>query len=380
MFKRMVVFIILIGSFTINAQEKEKLEDLKPLVKPDDIKDKKKSEANHDFTVNQFMANDVNFRGTSIFGEKLSRRNLQEYQSFANSWLVSTNVTFNLPLTGLKFIFTSHNSIENRADKDSDLRLQSISGGDDQTAKVNQYLQGGNLNFDPNAVKSRKEHNGLRDVFLSQMLYDWETRLGGFRTGLFLLNNQNYPTKTNVGEWIFGWRLPFANAINPEIISFHRFTSEVNGLNNGNIHLRGTIKHEFVKDDFYKFIPILEVGYQSANNTTDKRVGFTDVTLKLQVFIGNFFLGLNGTHRPNVYMYDNDRNYPKIGAYTNANDNDGKIVDPSKTAGIQNRLVLDSIAQSNTHEVVKQMLTRNFQEQNIVKNIFIVNIGYSVKF
>ena len=333
-----------------------------------------------DFILTQFIANDVNFRGISIYGEKLSRRNLNEYQSFSNAWLLSSTVAFQLPLTGLKFIFTANNPVLNRENKDSDQRLQIASGGEDQTQNLNNYLNGSRLKFDAAALKSRKEYNGLRDVFIAQMYYDWETKIGTMRTGFFFLNNHNYPTKFNFGEWVLGLKPAMLKVLSPEINVYYRFTSELGGITNGNIHIRPSIKHDFMKDSFFRITPSLEMGYQAANNNIDRRYGISDFTSKLQFFLGSFFVTLIGVHRPDLYIYDNDRNFTKTGQFSDINPNDGKTVDPSKTVGVQNQLVLNTINNSNTHEVVKQFATRNFQEQNIVQNIFIVNFGYTLKF
>ena len=54
-------------------------------------------------------------------------------------------------------------------------------------------------------------------------------------------------------------------------------------------------------------------------------------------------------------------------------------VDPSKTSGIKNQIVLNEIAKIPGRGAA-EYLTRNYQEQHIVKNIFIVNLGYTVKF
>ncbi len=355
----------------------------------------KSAEAKPDFAITQFLANDVNFRGNSIYGEKLSRRNQESYKSFSEAWLISTNVTFQLPLPGLKFLFTANTPIENRGNKDSDMRLQTSPGGDDQTSRFNQTMQNGKVstdtlgNFtldpsgktsvDPSAVRIRREQNGLRDVFIGQMYYDWDTKIGGFRTGLFFLNNQNYPSKFNLGEWVLGYKPGVLKFLSPEITTFYRFTSELNGINNANIHTRGSLKYEFFKDQFFRIVPTLEVGYQAANNNIDKRNGFSDVTARLQFFFGNLFVGLNGIHRPNLYLYDNDRAFPKTGAYGDVNAKDGMTVDPSKTASIVDRLALDEIAKLPGRGVA-EYITRNYQQQHIEKNIFIVNIGYSLKF
>lgn len=152
---------------------------------------------------------------------------------------------------------------------------------------------------------------------------------------------------------MIGYRSSVLKFLNPEITAYYRFSSEANGLSNGNIHTRAILKHEFFKEEFFRVIPILEAGYQTPNNSIDKPNGISDITARLQFFFGYFLIGLNGTHRPNLYLYDNDRNYPRIGGHNDVNPNDGKTVDPSKTAGIANRLVLDTIHQSNTHEAGK---------------------------
>lgn len=388
---KIIISLLFLLTFTIHS-ESQKIEDnaKDPNLKTENssdlkissekTKESKEQESKIDFNLSQYLANDINFRGLSIYGEKLSRRNQESYKSFSDSWFVSTNITFHLPLPGLKFLLTSNNPYENRSNKDADLRFQNTPGGEEQIAKVNRFIQTGVLDFDPNALKPRKEQNGLRDVFFGQLYYDWDTKIGGFKTGLFFLNNQNYPAKFNFGEWVFGFKPDVLKILNPELVFFYRFTSESNGLNNGNVHTRIILKHEFFKEEFFRFTPILESGYQASNNTIDKRNGISDITTRLQFFFGYFLLGLNATHRPNLYLYDNDRNYPKIGGYNDINPEDGRTVDPSRTAGIINKTVLDSISHSNAHEVAKQYATRNYQEQHIVKNIFIIHIGYTAKF
>lgn len=341
----------------------------------------------NEFSVTQVMTNDVNFRGTSIFGEKLARRNLQPYESFSNAWAVSSNVAFFLPATGFKLFFTSNNPVENRGNRDTDFRYQTSPGGTDQTSTVTRDVGNfintqnpASITYDPNATKMRREQNGLRDVFIAQLYYDWETKAGGFRTGFFYLSNQNYPTRFNFGEYVLGWKLPFLTYINPAITAYYRFTSEVSGANNANIHLRLSMNHEFFKDEFFRFTPSVEVGYQGPNNTTDRRNGFSDVTTRLQFHLGHLLVAFTDVYRPNTYMYDNDRNYPKTGKYSDINPADGKTVDPSKSAGLINNLVVDQISKINTIDVGKMAITQSYQEQKIVKNIYIVQVGYSAKF
>lgn len=331
-------------------------------------------------TVTQYTANDINFRGSNIFGDKLSRRNLQPYSSFAQSWFLSTNVKFDLPVNGLKLYMTSHNPLENRSDRDTDFRFQSSPGGTDETSRLNSFLSTGNLTFDPNAVKFRKEHNGLRDVFVAQIYYEWTNFAGGFKTGFFILSNQNYPTKFNMYEYVFGWEIPLLKVIHPEWTTYYRLSSELNGLNNGNIHSRLSFKHEFFKESILKFTPALEAGYQAPNNSTDRRVGVSDVTLKLQFSLKSLFLNLIDAYRPNMYMYDNDRYFPKTGVFSDINPNDGRTVDPSKTAGAGNKTAIDGIEGLPVYEVIKSAMVRDYQEQKIPKHVFIVQIGYNIKF
>ena len=331
-------------------------------------------------TITQYTANDINFRGSSIFGDKLSRRNLTPYSSFAQSWFLSTNVKFDLPVNGLKLYMTSHNPLENRSDRDTDFKFQASPGGTDETSRLNSFLSTGNLSFDPNSVKFRKEHNGLRDVFVAQIYYEWTNFAGGFKTGFFILSNQNYPTKFNMYEYVFGWEIPFLKIIHPEWTTFYRLSSELNGLNNGNIHSRLSFKHEFFKESIFKFTPALEAGYQAPNNSTDRRVGVSDVTLKLQFSFHSLFLNLFDAYRPNTYMYDNDRYFPKTGVFSDINPNDGRTVDPSKTVGISNKPTIDAMESLPMHEVMKAAVIRNYQEQKIPKHVFIVQFGYTKKF
>ncbi|MCE9501250.1 MAG: hypothetical protein K8R21_12255, partial [Leptospira sp.] len=84
-------------------------------------------------------------------------------------------------------------------------------------------------------------------------------------------------------------------------------------------------------------------------------------------------------YRPDLYLYDNDRVYPKTGVYGDTNSNDGMTVDPSKTTGVKNQTVLNEIAKTPGRGA-SEYLTRSYQEQHIVRNIFIVNIGYTLRF
>ncbi|MBE7412473.1 MAG: hypothetical protein HS129_10525 [Leptospiraceae bacterium] len=354
---------------------------------PIENKDTKPITPQNEFDVTQVIANDLNFRGSSVLGEKLARRNLQPYESFSNAWLISSNVAFILPATGFKLFFTSNNPIENRGNRDTDFRYQSSPGGTDQTSTVIRDVgrltdtkDPASITYDPNAVRMRREQNGLRDSFTMQLYYDWETKAGGFRTGMFYLNNQNYPSRFNLGEFVLGWKFPFLKFLNPALTTYYRFTSDTGSAYHANIHFRFTMNHEFNKGEFFRFTPSVEAGYQTANNTTDRRTGATDVTTKLQFNFGHFLISFTDVYRPDTYMYDNDRTYPKIGKYSDINPADGRTVDPSKSVGLINNLVLDQISKLNTIDVGKMALTQSYQEQKIVKHIYIVQIGYNKKF
>lgn len=334
----------------------------------------------------QSMNNDANIRGSSIFGERFSRRDNLAYNSFAQAWAVATAVQILTPLKGFRINMISANPVTHRTNVDSDGRLfQNGPGADDQTNKSLNDLQSGKLTFDPNQNKSHPERNGLKDFFIGGLYYDWEMGpFGGFTTGFFYVNTLDPYRKNTFTEINFAWKFPFLREIlNPTLNVYNRISSEtstVNNLNNGSNYVSLGVGHDFLKDQFFRFSLNSQVGYQYNNNNVDRRSGFSDVSSKVQFYLGKYFLALNHVYRPDLALWDTDRYFPRTGTYGDINANDGKTVNPSKVNGPYNQFISDQIKLNSPNDVVARAFTESYQQQKIVRHIFFISLGYTMIF
>lgn len=379
---------------SMNLSNKDSLKEEKPPLEPknskEDLINKENSSVptakDYKIFFSQSMNNDANIRGASIFGERLNRRDNTPYNSFAQAWVLATAVQVLAPLKGLRMQLISANAVSHRNNVDSDGRLfQNGPGGEDVTNKSLNDLQSGKLTFDPNQTKRHPERNGLKDFIIGGIYYDWEMgSFGGFTTGLFYVNNTDPYRKNTFTEINMAWKLPFfRELLSPTLNIFNRISSETstfNNLNNGSTYLSFGGNHDFRKKEYFRFSISSQLGYQYNNNNTDRRSGFSDLSSKIQFFLGQYFLALNHVYRPDVYLWDTDRNFPKIGTYGDINANDGKTVDPSKVNGPLNQFVADQIKANSPNDIVARALTENYQQQKIVRNIFFISFGYTLIF
>ncbi|WP_135355060.1 hypothetical protein [Leptospira ryugenii] len=375
------LLILFVFYSSLSAQDKQ-TPDLQSGIPEDNPKNlPKANDKKPEFGFSQSVANDVYVLGNSLFGEKLSRRNNESYNSFSQGLVLGTFVNFFTPIPGFRLNLIMANPLIGRSNTDNDFFYQSSSGGTDETNKVLQSIQSGQLTFDPNQIKPRKEKNGLRDYFIGQILYEWNTSIGQFFTGFLIVNSANYPTNASLFNYTVGWKPGFLEYLRPELVSNYRISSESNGLNQGNSHHRATLSHEYELNKDFKFIPSIQVGYQYFNNNTDRRSGVTDITAKLQLNFREMNVSVSDVYRPDIYLFDNDRVYPKpSGIQADTNADDGKVTDPSKIHGTANQTVASAIQSLPWDTNSKNYLLNTYQQQHITKHHFVINLGYVTKF
>jgi hypothetical protein len=346
------------------------------------VENQAKNEEKPQFQVTQQMGNDLVVLGSSVFGERLARRNAESYKQFNEAWNLATNVVFLTPIPQFRTNIIVVNPLVGRNNRDVDGFFQSSPGGADQTNQVAQTLSTGVLLYDPNQVRQRVERNGLRDALIGQFAYEWNTKIGDIGTGVFFVNSQSGGVNSELGSYTLSWKPGFdiTRFVNLQFNSFYRFTSDVGGIFQGNSQHRASISHEFFQGQFFRITPSVSTGYQYFNNNTDRRSGFADISSRLQFNFGPLFLALNDVFRPTLSLFDNSTYYPTIGRYKDTNGNDGNTVDPSRAYGNTNKLVTDQIANSGYPDIVRESLTNSYQQQKIHRHQFIINIGYSVRF
>ncbi|WP_156781877.1 hypothetical protein [Leptospira tipperaryensis] len=376
-----IIFFLFVFVHSLSAQEKQ-TPDIQSGIPEDNPKNlPKATDKKPEFGFSQTVANDVYVLGNSLFGERLSRRNNESYETFSQGLVLGTFVNFFTPIPGFRMNLIMANPLIGRSNTDNDFFYQSAPGGADETNKVIQSLQSGQLTYDPNQIRPRKENNGLRDYFIGQILYEWNTSIGQFFTGFLVVNSANYPTNASLFNYTMGWKPLFLEYLKPEIVSNYRISSETAGLNQGNSHHRAAISHEYELTKDFKFVPGMQVGYQYFNNNTDRRSGVTDITAKLQLNFKDMNVSVSDVYRPDLYLFDNDRVYPKAnGVQADTNADDGKVADPSKIHGTVNQTVASAIQSLPLDTASKSYLLNSYQQQHIAKHHFVINLGYVTKF
>ncbi|TGL93310.1 hypothetical protein EHQ76_18160 [Leptospira barantonii] len=379
--RALLILSIFLFASLLQAQDKQS-PDINSGIPEDNAQNlPKPTDKKAEFGFSQTLANDVFVFGNSLFGERLSRRDNDPYQTFSPSLILGTFVNFFTPIPGFRMNLIMANPLIGRSNTDNDFVYQSTPGGADETYKVVQSVQSGQLSYDPNQVKPRKENNGVRDYFIGQILYEWNSSIGQFFTGFLIVNSANYPTNASLFNYTVGWKPAFLNYLKPELVSYYRLSSETSGLNQGNSHHRVTLSHEYELTKDWKLIPGLQAGYQYYNNNTDKRSGVTDLTAKLQLNFKDMNVSVSDVYRPDLYIFDNDRVYPKpSGVASDTNADDGKVTDPSKIHGTVNQTAAAAIQSLALDSVSKNYLLNAYQQQHIPKHHFIVSLGYVAKF
>jgi len=381
-FVKFQIFLLLFV-FTLSVHSEEKQNSNPPSVSalPVEQDSIKKEEKKTEFILSQSLANDVFIFGNSLYGERLSRRNNERYQPVSDGLILGTFVNFVTPIPGLKINLVVADPLVGRNNTDNDFFYQSTQGGKDETEKVVRSIQGNQIGYDPNQIRQRKENNGLRDYFIGQIGYEWNTSIGQFSTGFFIINSNNYPTNTSAMNYTFGWKPGFLAVVKPEFVSNYRISSETNGLNQGNSHHRLGFSHEFDLSKDWKLTPGIQSGFQYFNNNTDRRTGVTDITAKVQVNYSFMNFSISDVYRPSLFLFDNDRAFPKpSGVSSDGNPEDGKVTDPSKIHGTANQVAAATIQSLSLDPVTKDSLLNSYQQQHLPKHHIVFNVGYMAKF
>lgn len=397
-FKKITIISLLgISLFTgsLFAQDAKKEADLTVPAKATDS-DK---EAVNPITLNQYFSNDVPFRGFSVLGDRLARRDNRQYQSMQHGWNLVTGVSFN-PLENLSLGMNVYSPTAHRTNRDSDYFMQSAPGDRNDFTQTyidsaiannpNNLISAGiKKNVDPSSIQFRKERNGLKDIFDASLRYKYNTRFGKVITGFYMANNDNFSPIT-LGEFVTGLEFPFLKELNPTYTAFFRFTSEGGGGGNGTSNHRLSISHKFFEESDINFTTALSAGYQYHSNQSDFRSGVSDVSPKFQVNYKDFYINFWDQIRPDSRVYDTPGG--SLGVYKDTNRADGKVDDPSKVNGSYNKMVVEQIGSfvdrfratdttgGYVNDAFKVAMTQHYQQQKFVHHIYFFTIGYSVKF
>lgn len=364
----------------------------------------------HPITLNQYFSNDIWFRGFSVLGDRLAQRDNRRYQSMQHAWNLVTGVSYDVS-ENFSIGMNVYSPTAHRANRDNDFFMQAAPGDSkDFTQKYAEAAQAGNPNIlideatqlnaedpknpkDPSAIKRRKEKNGLKDIFDASFTYKHNTRFGKIITGFYFANNDNF--NITLGELVAGIEFPFWKALSPSFTSYYRFTSEGGGGGNGTSNHRIAISHKFFPENNINFTTSLSSGYQYHSNLKEYRSGVSDISPKIQVNYGSFYVSFMDMIRPDPSLWDAAGGFGSGAAYNDTNRRDGMVDDPSKIRGSQNQAYVDLINQgaNSLHasnpgadpngygrEAVKVYLTQNYQQQKFVTHIYFFTVGYSMKF
>ena len=324
----------------------------------------------------QYLSNDLVFWGLSLYGDNFARRNNKKYSGFSKSYTISSSVDLlGLP-KGLDVGFILITPVVGRTNTDSDGYFQSTSGGQDQTDLINQSLQNGSLQFDPTFVRLRKEKNRLVDLFLSKASYEYQSHLGAIAISLLFINSDD-PSNVMRGYYTLGWKLPIAKYLNPAVTATTKMFAEYNGNFHGNKNIRIWFHHKYRKGKSFRFTPSINLGYTDVNNNIERKKGVSDISLKSQFELYNYFFSINYTYRPDLKLYDSRFIYPD--PESNNDSSDRKVLDPSRVNGPINQYITNYIYSVSPNQFVQTILIKSYQQQRIPHGIFYINIGYSIK-
>lgn len=406
----------------LSTKSKKGSTDVAP--SPSPAKPAEEDEASIELTTE--IVSDFIWRGNSYGGEYLSRRNNSPYTGVNQYWAFQPNLKINSPIPGLYMEFWGNFSLNNRADRDSDMRLFQASPGapaidpnvyfgkldsynadpsagpidllyDPSNGVVNSKCSddgaGGCSNpgdsfVDPRKVKRHKEKNGMArtDGAFTTFAYNFQNKkFGDITWGVWFYYQFDKNAKYSWDEYFIFWGLPFLqNALKPTISFYTQSSFDFNSIYAGGHYLSFTVSHTFFEGKFFRIQPMSNLGYKYQNNNIDQKSGFYDLTTNLKFFFGDFFFSLNHAFRPDVHMYDSDTWYYPVSqgsqSQVNRNNYDGKIVDPSKLYGLKNEAVYSAINQLDAPDVIKNYVKEEYQSQKIVQHLFYISFGYNLKF
>ncbi|TGL33503.1 hypothetical protein [Leptospira perdikensis] len=384
---KILIFLLFAGSVFAestaqdNSKRKKKETNSSSVSKKEETLEPTPANSDPVVTITQYMANENNFRGISVYGDRYARRNNTEYKSVPDAWFLTTELAFN---TGDKK-FTSNmlffNPTVGRTNRDNDYYYQDKPGGENQTQLVIHSLITGTASYDQNRIKKRAERNALGDAALGEFYYNWENRAGSFSTGLYVLINVGDNSRFATSDYTFIWRTPFLKYINPTLSTYYKFTSEFNGYGTGSVYSNLSFSHHFAVTDKFSITPATHIGYQYVNDYELQRRGISDINTSLKIsYSGVFIKGIH-IYRPDTYLWDNAIFNPQTGViYSDNNQNDQRVTDPSKRYGLENQFNIDTIKSMPIDADLKQKLIYKYQQQDFIKNTFVIQIGYTMKF
>jgi hypothetical protein len=376
------------------------------------------------------VVSDFIWRGNSYGGEYLARRNNTPYKEISEYYAYQPNLKVISP-TGFYFELWGNMSLQNRKDKDSDLRvLQTSPGGLEVDPNYysnrlangnfynaengssvlfdpNQNLYSSNCdpsttpaelcNIDPRKLKNRREQNGMwrTDGLFTTFAYNFDAgKFGNFTAGVWWYFENDRLGRYSWDEYFIWWSLPiFKKALNPQIQLYTQGSQDLGGAADGGNYLSLNTSHTFREDKFFRIQPYNIIGYKNINNNYDKKSGFFDITTGLKFFFGAFFISLNNAHRPDPFMYDNSTFYypdttiqnryytdpADSTSFLNRSQYDGKTTDPSKLFGYKNELFYSLLDGSEADQLLKNYLGDRYSLQTIPKNLVWVSMGFQHK-
>jgi hypothetical protein len=330
--------------------------------------------------ITQIFGNEAMFQGVSLFGDRLARRNGDSYQSFSQAYNVMTFVAFTGLPKGFEMDIAGANPLTGRSNTDRDGFFQNTPGGVNQNQTVINSYNSGNLLFDPNATVKRDEKNKLLDYFFTRFHYNHETKaFGTFGIGAVTIHTAD-PVYSMRFLYAVSWKAPsnILPYLNPNVIAYTYMLNEAAGAFQGNSNIRFNIFHKYVINDSFAITPSVTVGYLNSNNNINREKGIGDITSNLKFSYLDYFINLNHVRRSET-LFDNQIFFPGQGVYTGVN-GDGMVADPSRINGAQNSLVTSQLSQNISDPLAKKYVIENYQNQRVIRDIFFVNIGYTLRF
>ncbi|WCL50854.1 hypothetical protein [Leptospira sp. GIMC2001] len=113
------------------------------------------------------------------------------------------------------------------------------------------------------------------------------------------------------------------------------------------------------------------LGYLIKNDNLNRRSGVSNITNSLRFIIDKFYFGGSWIYRPELDVYDR----------YDSNSNDGRIADPSKLYGLNNQIIQDQILSFVSNDpAMANIVYQSITSQKIVRNLFVIEIGYRTIF
>lgn len=415
-------------SFQIYAQQKnitnpkQKSQEIKTVIESDPIEEEEKEKSSVTIDVSHEIVNDYVWRGQSFTGDFLSRRDNLPYSSFAQAYtyVPIARVTHT---SGFYFELEANLAMKGRADRDSDQRLQAFPGGGqiDSNRFINRYVsenylpdaQGNSLFYDrtnnvysdkcnlslpenpftnrcavdPTKIRPYAEKNGMArtDGLFTTFAYEMDAgKFGTFTAGTWWYFKKDRSSKYTWNEFFIWWELPwFKELLNPTLQTFTQTSYDVGG-GYGNQYTSFSLSHTFFSDKPVSLEWTSSAGYVYVNNNVSKKSGVNDITTNFKFLWKDYFLSFNHAYRPDIDLYDNNRNFfttsDTTGLVTNLSERDGRTADPSKLYGASNDFVYTAINQANIGEAVKVFARDQYQSQMIPRHLFWIGIGVNQTF